>query len=84
MSAIMGDTAKVNDIYHMAKVIIAMMARQHVFKTVMYVDRIAGKTINTRAATGIRRDEQQSTEYCYFKLRGLPFRATKRQVKEFL
>ena len=55
MAAICGDTTKVSDIHSMAKVIVAMMARQYVFRNLLFVDRIGAKTINTQAVAGIQR-----------------------------
>jgi hypothetical protein len=70
MAAYVGDQAKVADIYSLAKVTVAMLIRQHQFKNMIYLDRITGRPLAPPEDTDAR----------YFRLRGLPFRASKRQV----
>lgn len=84
MAAISGDASKVSDIHYMAKVILAMLSRQYTFRNLMFIDRVGAKTISTQEVNGIKREEKPVLESSYFKLRGLPYRATKRQIKEFL
>ena len=84
MAAYIGDMTKSTDIYSLANVTIAMLSRQHVFKNMIYIDRMTGSALTSKDMTSVPVRDTQTQDVKYFRLRGLPYRVTKRQVKEFL